>query len=71
MNELKKCDCYGAYTVREEFDICVFCGWEQDRYQRKSPDETGANKVTLRQARENFKRFGKAERPPQLSEKSI
>ena len=58
---LRKCDCCGAYTVEEEFDICKFCGWEQDRSQRKDPDSLGANNVTLNEARENFKRFGKAE----------
>ena len=35
--------------------------WEDDAYQRKNPDDTGANAVTLIEARANFKRFGRAE----------
>ena len=44
-------------------DICPFCGWEEDKTQRLDPDDTGANAVTLNQARANFKRFGRAEKP--------
>lgn len=61
MKELKKCGCCGAQTVHGDYDICPFCGWEQDRAQRKAPDSLGANSVTLNEARENFKRFGRAE----------
>lgn len=59
MKDLQKCDCCGAYTIEEEFDICPFCGWEQDRSQRKDPDELGANNVTLNQAKVNFRKSGK------------
>lgn len=62
MKELRKCDCCGAYTLEEPRDICKFCGWEDDPYQRKNPDDTGANDVTLTKARENFKRYGKAQK---------
>lgn len=61
MTDLKKCDCCGAYTITEPHDICKFCGWEQDSFQRKNPDEPGANPVTLNEAKENFKHCGKAE----------
>lgn len=61
VKDLRKCDCCGAYTISEPHDICPFCGWEDDPYQRKNPDDTGANSVTLIEARANFKRFGRAE----------
>ena len=61
MSELRKCDCCGAYTISQPHDICPFCGWEEDKTQRLDPDDTGANAVTLNQAKANFKRFGRAE----------
>ena len=33
------------------YEICPVCHWENDRSQIESPDETGANEVTLNQAR--------------------
>jgi len=59
----ERCDCCGAHTVAEKYDICPFCGWEADPYQKKNPEEPGANRVSLREAKENFKRYGKCERP--------
>ena len=39
------------------FDICPVCGWEEDGYQQRHPDETGANgKWTLNKAKETWKR---------------
>lgn len=61
MTERRKCDCCGAYTIEEPHDICPFCGWEDDPYQRTHPDKEGANTVTLIEARANFKSYGKAE----------
>lgn len=61
MSEIKKCACCGAHTVIEKYDICPFCGWEQDPSQERFPNETGANPVSLREARENFRRFGSCE----------
>ena len=34
------------------YEICLVCGWEDDGYPRKFPDDIGANgKLTLNQAR--------------------
>lgn len=39
------------------FDICEVCGWEDDNLQSKHPDyEGGANKMSLNQAREAYKK---------------
>jgi hypothetical protein len=59
------------------YEICEVCFWEDDGVQFDDPDyEGGANKVSLRQARENFREFGVSElrfkanvRPPRLDEK--
>jgi hypothetical protein len=58
------------------FEICQVCFWEDDGVQFDDPDyEGGANKVSLRQARENFRQFGASDlrftsnvRPPRLDE---
>lgn len=47
-------------TLEEEppgtFDICRVCVWEDDNVQFRDPDyEGGANRVSLRQARENYR----------------
>ncbi len=57
------CPCCGYLTYDYEpngtFDICDICGWEVDDYQAKYPDSNGgANKVSLNQARLNFKMYG-------------
>ncbi|MBQ5602468.1 MAG: hydrolase [Clostridia bacterium] len=62
--EKYKCPCCGFYTldIPMEYDICPVCYWEDDPAQRK--DETydgGANKVSLIQARKNYKEFGACE----------
>ena len=62
-----KCPCCGYYTLDLDhgypcYDICPVCFWEDDPDQRK--DETndgGANKVSLIQARKNYKEFGACE----------
>lgn len=61
-----KCPCCGFYTFDEKpngtFDICPVCFWEDDNIQLN--DETyegGANRVSLVQARENYKKFGASE----------
>ena len=46
-------DCYGDY------DICTVCNWEDCGYMRDNPDETsGANWLTLNQAKANWKKHG-------------
>lgn len=58
------CPCCGYRTLdsEREYDICPVCFWEDDWLQYK--EETfagGANKVSLLQARENYKKFGACE----------
>lgn len=58
-----KCPCCGYYTYNEkpngQCDICPVCYWKDDPFQSEDPDkESGANGVSLNQARENFKKFG-------------
>ncbi|HUN81372.1 MAG TPA: CPCC family cysteine-rich protein [Phycisphaerae bacterium] len=63
--------CCGYLTLDEEppgtFDICSACGREDDNVQAANPEyRGGANRVSLRQAKENFARLGasKSERLP-------
>ncbi len=58
-----KCPCCSNFTLGEEppgtFEICPVCRWEDDNVQFNDPCfEGGANKVSLKQARENFLKFG-------------
>ena len=60
------CPCCGHKTFDEPpggtYFICPVCFWEDDNFQLKNPDSTGANKVSLRQAQKNFMDFGACER---------
>lgn len=58
-----KCPCCGYYTFdkRFDYDICPVCFWEDDPLQFKNENFTGANHVTLVQARKNFAEFGACE----------
>lgn len=56
MSEKKfPCPICGTKCLSEErgsFDICPVCGWEEDGYQQKYPDEAGPNDYwTLTEAR--------------------
>ena len=59
------CPCCGYNTFNPEnrldYDICSICFWEDDPDQFKFIHDTGANRVSLVQARENFKNFGACE----------
>lgn len=50
------CPCCGKheFEVLGEYDICSNCGWEDDPFQSKNPDRSGANKMSLNEAREAF-----------------
>ncbi|MFC9329414.1 CPCC family cysteine-rich protein [Kitasatospora sp. NPDC057015] len=73
------CPCCRRTTLpsRGRYDICPVCGWE-DTGQGDADadaDRGGPNRVTLTQARENFREFGASEerllgltRPPKGSE---
>ena len=50
------------YCSYKEYDICEVCFWEDDPSQRDDEtDGDGANKVSLRDARINYQRFGACE----------
>jgi hypothetical protein len=44
------------------YEICDNCGWEDDPVQESNPNLAGgANRTSLSEAREHFKRFGWSE----------
>ena len=57
-----KCPCCSYYTMDEpngSYGICEVCFWEDDIAQDKDPELAGgANRVCLREARENFLKYG-------------
>lgn len=74
------CPCCDYLTLMEPptgtFAICPVCGWEDDDLQFVDPERAGgANRVSLRKARENFRVLGASElrrgdrvRPPRPEE---
>ena len=61
-----KCPCCGYKTLSSEkrgsYEICPVCYWEDDKVQFADPEfKGGANRVSLSQARANFKSFGACE----------
>lgn len=61
------CPCCGYKTLEEKppgtYEICEICFWEDDPIQYKEPDyKGGANKVSLRQAQQNYVNFGACEK---------
>ena len=57
------CLCCGNATLAEKppgtYIICYVCGWEDDPVQAEDPKYAGgANKMSLEEARINFKTFG-------------
>jgi hypothetical protein len=66
MTDRYPCLCCGFLTLDEKppgtYNICPVCFWEDDDVQAWDPDfEGGANRVSLRQAQENFRSFGASE----------
>lgn len=56
------CACCGFLTMPEShygtFEICPVCFWEDDNVQFNNIDFSGgANEESLREARQNFKKF--------------
>lgn len=49
-----KCKVCGMGDIKNSYDICPFCGWEDDDIQNKKPDYMGgANEMSLNQ----YKKF--------------
>ena len=65
-----QCPCCGFYTLKGGefeagplFEICDVCFWQYDEVAHDKPDTLlGANKVTLNQAKENYRNFGASEK---------
>ena len=58
-----KCPCCNKYTFYDLYDICPYCFWENDPIQLDNPyRSSGANKVSLIGARENFIKYGTSEK---------
>jgi hypothetical protein len=60
------CPCCGFYTLPDEppgtDEICPVCFWQDDYVQSNDPDYPGgANRVSLREARQRFEAFGVSE----------
>lgn len=57
------CPCCGYKTLDDEheYDICPICFWEDDLFQFENVDLLGANPVSLREAQQNFIKFGACE----------
>ncbi len=58
-----KCPCCGYYTHTENcylFEICEVCKWQFEEAAHDKPNVNigGANKVSLNEARENYKKYG-------------
>lgn len=59
------CPCCGYKTLpapSPSDEICKVCFWQDDFVDNHDTDVLGPNRVTLSQARENFRRFGAGER---------
>lgn len=53
-----KCACCGKNGIEEQgiSDVCIYCGWEEDKYQEMFPDRRGgANHMSLNEACEAYK----------------
>ena len=49
------CPCCGLDYVKDEYDICLTCGWEYDPVQNDKPNRKGgANRDSLNEHREWF-----------------
>lgn len=77
---MKRCPCCNCLTISDYdeviVDICPVCFWQYDIIGQSYPDRVrGPNKVSLDKARENYSRFGAAQkellpfvRPPKEEE---
>ena len=75
------CPCCGYLTLRERngWHICGVCFWEDDGHgDHNADDHSSANRLTLAEARANFRRFGACDeksvkhvRPPKANEHPV
>jgi hypothetical protein len=59
-----QCPCCDYFTLvnRGAYEVCPVCYWEDDGSDLATLDEpSGANHITLREARGNFERLGAAD----------
>lgn len=50
---------YRTFAVVGDWDVCPVCGWVSDPVQEAiNDDPTGANGISLNQARQNYEEFG-------------
>lgn len=50
---------YHTFEIVGDWDTCPVCGWNSDPVQEAMPnDPTGANGISLNEARANFEKFG-------------
>ena len=78
-----RCRCCGYRTLEHlaegTYELCPVCYWKDDSVQAENENrQGGANVVSLKEARENFKKYGAIEerfkenvRPPHEDEKPI
>lgn len=52
-----KCPVCGKHYFyeRDDYDICPTCYWENDDFQIKYPDRSGANRMSLNEARKAYR----------------
>jgi hypothetical protein len=50
---------YRTFEIVGDWDTCPVCGWNSDPVQEAMHDDpTGANGISLNEARRNFQQFG-------------
>ena len=62
-----RCVCCGNITINDPeplmHEICPVCFWENDPIQNEISDRRGGpNRVSLKEARENYKKYGACEK---------
>ena len=59
MNEMVICPVCGKGKVDEgDMTECPVCGWHGDSVQRRHPDWTGENNITLNEAKDRYAKYG-------------
>ena len=63
MSKKLQCPCCGCFTIDSDdeivVEICEVCLWQYDEVAHRNPEKAiGANKISLNDARNNYKQFG-------------